>query len=199
MSELVHYVFIGKVDSLIKLGDYSKFTILDNIKNQVNKIFSDYCSTNKEINKNNIEKRKNGNYYYKISSKNIFYLIIAGKSIEENTIFNLIDKIEIEQIPFMVDDQTNHLKHYSQIKLENIINDFNKEIKSINCSSQNNVDENRNLNQIIIKEDNYKLYMAGYQNLLKSKIKYTRISFIIKIIVIILLILFLVIVIFISI
>jgi hypothetical protein len=199
MSELVHYVFIGKVDSLIKIGDYSKFTILENIKNQVNKIFSDYCRTNKEINKNNIEQRKNGNYYYKISSKNIFYLIIAGKSIEENTIFNLIDKIEIEQIPFMVDEQTYHLKHYSQIKLEKIINDFNKEIKTINCSSQNNFDEKRNLNQIIINENNYQLYMTGYQNLLKSKIKYRRISFIIKIIVIILLILFLVIVIFISI
>lgn len=193
MTNIISYIFIGNANSLKKIIDYSQNEISKQTKIEINMIFSNYCSSNDENNKNQNKKeeKEKKNYYYKISLKDIFYLIIAEKSIEEELIFNLMEKIENEQIPFLIDNKTNVLKNYSKIKLKNIFEDFNKNRKlSFQYSFEKQNSEKRQLNNTSLNEKQIFLQLQEF-SLFNSK--YERISFQIKIVLIIILILLLII------
>ena len=108
--ENIRYLLIGSAETKEEIGSFPEKGVPKKIKTDSFQIFQKFCSTTKMKDlRNKINNNNDGNYFFTINSEDIFYLILADDNLKESEIFGLIDFIQKENIPLLVDTTTRKL------------------------------------------------------------------------------------------
>lgn len=132
----IKFVFIGNPVSVQEIGYYPEKNV-DIYLRETNQIFERYSgSQTKGFDQRSKVVGSDGNYCFLIKPSNVFYLVLASYEASEREIFMLIDDIEAENIPLLIDTKTQKLNLVGRQQLKTLIDhyhvDRNNKIKEIN-------------------------------------------------------------------
>ena len=111
----IKYLLIGDSSTNKIITEFLSGNTQPKTKNEINQIFNKLCKTpNKKLDERNKITSKNENYYFTFCHPDLIYLILVNNEYPERYVFELIQKINDEKIPTMVNDE----KREFQIKYE---------------------------------------------------------------------------------
>ena len=160
--EGIKYVLIANPITKNEIGCYPEKGVSKKIKAEATQIFNKFCesgSTMKDL-RNKINNDNDGNYFFKINSQDIFYLVLGDKNINERDAFALMDYIQNEKIPLLIDKSTQQLNLSGRQQLKTVIekffennnnklNDINLELEDTKNIMKNNIkDMTKNIDEI---------------------------------------------------
>ena len=120
----IKYLLIGDSSTNKIITEFSSENYQPN-KKQINQIFTKLCKTpNKNLNEHNKIISKNENYYFTFCLPYLVYLVLVNNQYPERYVFELIQKINDEKIPTMVNDDTKELNPSGRQELKKLISDF---------------------------------------------------------------------------
>ena len=118
----IKYLLIGNVDTKKIMTEYSSTSNANEIKKEINQIFAKECKTQlKKYNERNKITSKDSIYYYIIEKPNLIFIILVDEDYPEETVFELLEKIQKKQITKMLNEETNELNSEGRLELKNII------------------------------------------------------------------------------
>jgi len=138
----IKYLLIGDSSTNKIITEFSSENYQPN-KKQINQIFTKLCKTpNKNLNERNKIISKHENYYFTFCLPYLVYLVLVNNQYPERYVFELIQKINDEKIPTMVNDDTKELNPSGRQELKKLISDFQdtRNISSI-ADLQGDVDD----------------------------------------------------------
>ena len=98
----IKYLLIGDSSTNKIITEFSSENYQPN-KKQINQIFTKLCKTpNKNLNERNKIISKHENYYFTFCLPYLVYLVLVNNQYPERYVFELIQKINDEKIPTMV-------------------------------------------------------------------------------------------------
>ena len=148
----IKYLLIGNVDTKKIMTEYSSTSNANEIKKEINQIFAKECKTQlKKHNERNKITSKDSIYYYIIEKPNIIFIILVDEDYPEETVFELLEKIQKKQITKMLNEETNELNSEGRLELKNIIDIYQKKNGDEDGDKNDKVNEDKN-----IKENNGK-------------------------------------------
>ena len=139
------YVLIGNPDDCEEIGHYPERGTSKTIINEAQQIFTKLSNSGiktKDL-RNKVNNKDKGNYFFTINSKNIFYLIYADTPVKEREAFELIENLQQENIPLLIDSKNGKLNLYGRQQLKLLVEDFASKNNRIN-DIQIEVDEVKN-------------------------------------------------------
>ncbi len=101
----IKYLLIGNTDT-VKI--ITEFIVVKSpqTQNEAKQIFEKLCKVpEKKIDERNKIQGNQGNYYFTITSPNVFYLCLVDQTYPERKVFELIDSINKDHVPLMVNDK----------------------------------------------------------------------------------------------
>ena len=120
----IKYLLIGDSSTNKIITEFSSENYQPN-KKQINQIFTKLCKTpNKNLNERNKIISKHENYYFTFCLPYLVYLVLVNNQYPERYVFELIQKINDEKIPTMVNDDTKELNPSGRQELKKLISDF---------------------------------------------------------------------------
>ena len=125
-SNPIQYVLIGNPDDCEEIGHYPERGVPNSIKDESEQIFTKLSNSGiktKDL-RNKVSNKDKGNYFFTINSKNIFYLIYADKALKEREAFELIENLQQENIPLLIDSKNGKLNLYGRQQLKLLVEDF---------------------------------------------------------------------------
>ena len=148
----IKYLLIGNVDTKKIMTEYSSTSNANEIKKEINQIFAKECKTQlKKYNERNKITSKDSIYYYIIEKPNIIFIILVDEEYPEETVFELLEKIQKKQITKMLNEETKELNSEGRLELKNIIDIYQKKNGDEDGDKNDKVNEDKN-----IKENNGK-------------------------------------------
>ena len=148
----IKYLLIGNVDTKKIMTEYSSTSNANEIKKEINQIFAKECKTQlKKYNERNKKTSKDSIYYFIIEKPNIIFIILVDEDYPEETVFELLEKIQKKQITKMLNEETNELNSEGRLELKNIIDIYQKKNGDEVGDNNDKVNEDKN-----IKENNGK-------------------------------------------
>ena len=139
--ENIRYLLIGSPETKEEIGSFPEKGVPKKIKTDSFQIFQKFCSTTKMKDlRNKINNNNDGNYFFTINSEDIFYLILADDNLKESEIFGLIDFIQKENIPLLVDTTTRKLNLVGRQNLKKAIQSYFENNNSMNKLNDINVE-----------------------------------------------------------
>ena len=155
----IKYLLIGDSSTNKIITEFSSDNFQPN-KKQINQIFTKLCKTpNKNLNERNKIISKNENYYFTFCLPSLIFLILVNNEYPERYVFELIQKINDEKIPTMVNDETRELNPSGRQALKQLIDVYQdpKNISKIaDLQSDVNsikVDMRKNINKMVESVD----------------------------------------------
>ena len=156
----IKYLLIGDSSTNKLLTEYSSGNSQPKTKKEINQIFNKLCkSSNKKLDERNKITSKNENYYFTFCKPDLIYVVLANNQYPERHVFELIQKINEEKIPSMVNDETRELNPSGRKQLKQLI-DYYQNPKNINkiAEIQSDVDEikvdmKENINKMVQSVD----------------------------------------------
>ena len=139
----IKYLLIGNPDDCEEIGHYPERGASKTTAKEANKIFKKLSESGiqtKDL-RNKVDNRGKGYYYFTINSKNIFYLILGDNNLKERDAFGLMDELQNENIPLMIDSKTGKLNIEGRKKLKEMVEDFEKNKSNKIQGIQNEVDQ----------------------------------------------------------
>ena len=119
----IKYLLIGNIDSNKIITEYSSSNHSNQIKKEINQIFSKLSKTQiKNYNERNKITSKASIYYYIIEKPNLIFIVLVDEDFPEDLVFELIGKIQKEEIIKNMNKETQDLNSSGRIELLNIIN-----------------------------------------------------------------------------
>ena len=129
----IKYLLIGNIDSNKIITEYSSSNHSNQIKKEINQIFSKLSKTQiKKYNERNKITSKDSIYYYIIEKPNLIFVVLVDEDFPEDLVFELIGKIQKEEIIKNMNKETQDLNSSGRIELLNIINIYQKKSKEEN-------------------------------------------------------------------
>jgi len=148
----IKYLLIGNVDTKKIMTEYSSTSNANEIKKEINQIFAKECKTQlKKYNERNKITSKDSIYYFIIEKPNLIFIILVDEDYPEETVFELLEKIQKKQITKMLNEETNELNSEGRLELKNIIDIYQKKNGDEDGDKNDKVNEDKN-----IKENNGK-------------------------------------------
>ena len=148
----IKYLLIGDVDTNKIMTEYSSTSNSNEIKKEINQIFSKVCKTQlKKYNERNKITSNDSIYYYIIEKPNIIFIILVDEDYPEEIVFELLEQIQKKEITKMLNEETKELNSEGRVELKNIIDGYQKKNTDEDDSSNNKVTEDNDL-----KENNNK-------------------------------------------
>ena len=140
------YLLIGNPDDCEEIGHYPERGVSKTVAKESFQIFKKLSESGIETKdlRNKVDNRGKGYYYFTINSKNIFYLILGDNHLKERDAFSLMDSLQKENIPLMIDSKTGKLNKQGRQQLKEIIEDFVKNKSNKIQGIQNEVEEVKN-------------------------------------------------------
>ena len=127
----IKYLLIGDSSTNKLLTEYSSGNSQPKTKKEINQIFNKLCkSSNKKLDERNKITSKNENYYFTFCKPDLIYVVLANNQYPERHVFELIQKINEEKIPSMVNDETRELNPSGRKQLKQLI-DYYLNMKSM--------------------------------------------------------------------
>ena len=139
----IKYLLIGNPDDCEEIGHYPERGASKTTSKEANKIFKKLSESGiqtKDL-RNKVDNRGKGYYYFTINSKNIFYLILGDNNLKERDAFGLMDELQNENIPLMIDSKSGKLNLEGRKKLKEMVEDFEKNKSNKIQGIQNEVDQ----------------------------------------------------------
>ena len=141
----IKYLLLGDVVTNKIITEYSSTGDSNQIKKEINQIFAKICKSQiKKYNERNKITSKDSIYYYIIENPNLIFIILVDEEYPEDLVFELIDKIQKDEITKMINEETQELNPSGRVELKNIIDIYQKK----------NLDQNENDNENKIIEVN---------------------------------------------
>ena len=173
----IKYLLIGDTSSSKIITEFSSGSTQPKTKKEINQIFNKLCKTpNKKLDERNKITSKNENYYFTFCHPDLIYLILVNNEYPERYVFELIQKINDEKIPTMVNDETRELNPSGRQSLKQLIDVYQdpKNISKIaDLQSDVNsikVDMRKNINKMVESVDDVnKLGESAAQLQLETK------------------------------
>ena len=176
----IKYFLIGNSSTNKIIVEFTSVNAQVKSKKEINQIFNKLCkSKNKKLNERNKITSKEENYYFTFLEQNLIYILLSNNTYPERLIFELIHKVNNDNIPSMINDETKELTPSGRQELKQII-DFYQDPKNANSISkiQSDVDSIKvdmkksinkmvdsvdNVNELKEKSDNLKFETNEYQ------------------------------------
>ena len=139
----IKYLLIGNPDDCEEIGHYPERGASKTTAKEADKIFKKLSQSGiqtKDL-RNKVDNRGNGYYYFTINSKNIFYLILGDKNLKERDAFALMEDLQNENIPIMIDSKSGKLKLEGREKLKEMVENFEKNKSNKIQGIQNEVEQ----------------------------------------------------------
>ena len=139
----IKYLLIGNPDDREEIGHYPDRGASKTTAKEADKIFKKLSQSGiqtKDL-RNKVDNRGNGYYYFTINSKNIFYLILGDKNLKERDAFALMEDLQNENIPIMIDSKSGKLNSEGREKLKEMVENFEKNKSNKIQGIQNEVDQ----------------------------------------------------------
>ena len=139
----IKYLLIGNPDDCEEIGHYPERGASKTTAKEADKIFKKLSQSGiqtKDL-RNKVDNRGNGYYYFTINSKNIFYLILGDKNLKERDAFALMEDLQNENIPIMIDSKRGKLNSEGREKLKEMVENFEKNKSNKIQGIQNEVDQ----------------------------------------------------------
>lgn len=166
MSELsddktpIKYILIGDSSSMKIITEFSSGNSNPKTKKEINRIFNKVAKLpNKKYDERNKLTSKEENYYYIHQKPDLLFIVLANNKYPERLVFELISKIQEENIPTMVNDETRELNPSGRQALKDLVTKYQDQ-KNINkiAEIQQNVDElkvdmRENINKMVQSVD----------------------------------------------
>ena len=147
----IKYLLIGNSATMKIIAEFNSGNSSLKTKKEINQIFSKLFKTpDKKYNERNKIISKNVNYFFTFCRPDLIYLILVNNAYPERLISQLIDKINENNIPTMVNDETRELNLCGRQSLKILIDKFqnpenvNKIYESQNVLYSKTVDINKN-------------------------------------------------------
>ena len=152
----IKYLLIGDSSTSKIITEFTSGNAQAKTKKEINQIFNKLCkSPNKKIDERNKITSKNENYYFTFTKPDLIYILLANNQYQERYVFELIDKINEEKIPNMVNDETRELNPSGRQALKQLIDTY-QEPKNINKIAEIQSDVNaikvdmkKNINKMV--------------------------------------------------
>ena len=142
----IKYLLIGDVDTNKIMTEYSSTPNSNEIKKEINQIFSKVCKTQlKKYNERNKITSNDSIYYYIIEKPNIIFIILVDEDYPEEIVFELLEQIQKKEITKMLNEETKELNSEGRVELKNIIDVYQKKNTDEDDSSNNKVTEDKDL------------------------------------------------------
>ena len=145
-KEPIKFLLIGDITTGKKITEFS--TKINKKKDEIDKIFTKICKTSagKYEERNKITS-KTENYYFITLKPGIVFLALVSNTYPERLVFELIDKINQEKIPTMINEETKELNAKGRQDLKtiidsyqnNVINEISKDINDIKLDMKDNI------------------------------------------------------------
>ena len=156
----IKYLLIGDSSTNKIITEFSSGNAQPKTKKEINQIFNKLCKTpNKKLDERNKITSKNENYYFTFCHPDLIYLVLVNNEYPERYVFELIQKINDEKIPTMVNDETRELNPSGRQSLKQLIDVYQdpKNISKIaDLQSDVNslkVDMRKNINKMVESVD----------------------------------------------
>ena len=141
----IKYLLIGNVDTKKIMTEYSSTSNANEIKKEINQIFAKECKTQlKKYNERNKITSKDSIYYFIIEKPNLIFIILVDEDYPEETVFELLEKIQKKQITKMLNEETNELNSEGRLELKNIIDIYQKKNGDEDGDKNDKVNEDKN-------------------------------------------------------
>ena len=156
----IKYLLIGDSSTSKIITEFTSGNAQAKTKKEINQIFNKLCkSPNKKLDERNKITSKDENYYFTFCKPDLIFIILASNEYPERHIFELIQKINEDNIPSMVNDETRELNPTGRQALKQLI-DIYQEPKNINkiADIQSDVDSikidmKKNINNMVESVD----------------------------------------------
>ena len=123
----IQYLLLGESSTNKIITEFASGSSQPKIKKEINQIFNKLCnSPNKKLDERNKITSKNENYYFTFCKPDLIYIILANNQYPERYIFELIQKINDENIPNMVNNETRELNPKGIQTLKQLIDTYQK-------------------------------------------------------------------------
>ena len=184
----IKYLLIGNPDDCEEIGHYPERGASKTTAKEANKIFKKLSESGiqtKDL-RNKVDNRGKGYYYFTINSKNIFYLILGDNNLKERDAFGLMDELQNENIPLMIDSKSGKLNLEGRKKLKEMVEDFEKnksnkiqgiqnEVEQVKDTMKNNIKNMyNNVEDVEIMEKKADELRVGAEEYNKSAVKLKR-------------------------
>ena len=139
----IKYLLIGNPDDREEIGHYPDRGASKTTAKEADKIFKKLAESGiqtKDL-RNKVDNRGQGYYYFTINSKNIFYLILGDKNLKERDAFALMEDLQNENIPIMIDPKSGKLNSEGREKLKEMVENFEKNKSNKIQGIQNEVEQ----------------------------------------------------------
>ena len=149
----IKYLLIGNPEDREEIGHYPERGASKTTAKEADTIFKKLSESDihaKDI-RNKVDNRGKGFYYFTINSKNIFFLILGDTKLKERDAFSLMEEIQNENIPEMVDLKTGKLNLEGRQRLKEIVEDFEKNKANKIQEIQEEVEEAKSAVKVNIK------------------------------------------------
>ena len=150
----IKYLLIGNPDDCEEIGHYPERGASKTTAKEADKIFKKLSQSGiqtKDL-RNKVDNRGNGYYYFTINSKNIFYLILGDKNLKERDAFALMEDLQNENIPKMIDSKSGKLNVEGREKLKEMVENFEKNKSNKIQVIQNEVEQVKDITKTNIRK-----------------------------------------------
>ena len=123
-NQNIKNLIIGNIDTDQILTEYSVNSSSESNK-EIKKLFNKMLQKKQNLNvggRNKINSNEQC-YYYTVLSKHL-YLILVIENYPERIVYQLIDKIQEEKIPLMINEKTNQLNSNGKESLKKLIEEY---------------------------------------------------------------------------
>ena len=150
----IKYLLIGDSSTNKIITEFSSGNAQPKTKKEINQIFNKLCKTpNKKLDERNKITSKNENYYFTFCHPDLIYLILVNNEYPERYVFELIQKVNDEKIPTMINDDTKELNPSGRQELKKLISEFQdprniskiadlqSDVNSVKADMRNNINK----------------------------------------------------------
>lgn len=148
----IKYLLIGVIDSVQILTEFTTSTSTKQNQNEAKQIFEKICKNpDKKFDERNKITSKGSNYFFILIAPNLFFLILTEADYPERLVFQMIDTINQDHIPLMVNNDKNELNPQGRQALKQIVDKFqdpknmskiseiNSEVEGLKVDMKNNI------------------------------------------------------------
>ena len=127
----IKYVLIGEASSMKIITEFTSGNPNQKTKKEINRIFNKLAKLpNKKYDERNKIASKDENYYFINIKPDLLFIILVNASYPERYVFELVSKIMEENIPTMINDETQELNPTGRQALKDLVDKY-QDIKNI--------------------------------------------------------------------
>ena len=177
----IKYLLIGDSATAKIITEFTSGNASSKTKKEINQIFSKLCKTpNKKYDERNKITSKNVNYFFTFCRPDLIYLVLVNNAYPERLVFQLIGKINEDNIPTMVNDETRELNPNGRQALKALVDKF-QDPKNVNKISELQsdvdsikVDMKKNINKMVENVDDVNELQNKSEALRSSTAEYQK-------------------------